>query len=95
MAKTHLVEFIDGSAKATGAPNDGISMSCTGNELLRRFEVDGIPYFYGNSAGLVKLGEILIRIGLSEYRDDFHLHIREDFDSDKDEIVIVGVNNSI
>jgi hypothetical protein len=95
MAKTHLVEFVDGSAKATGARNDGISMSYSGDERFRRFEVDGIPYLYGNSAGLVRLGEILIQIGLSEYENDFHLHISEDFDSDKDEIVIVGVNNSI
>ena len=95
MTKTHLVEFIDGSAKATGARHDGISVSYTGDELFRRFEVDGIPYFYGNSAGLVRLGEILIQIGLSEYKDDFHLHLSEDFDSEKDEIVIVGINNSI
>ncbi len=70
-------------------------MSTMGDELLRRFEVDGIPYFFGNSAGLVRLGEILIQIGLSGYKDGFHLHLHEDFDSEKNEIAVVGVNHSI
>jgi hypothetical protein len=93
VAKTHLVEFSDGSAKATGAQSDGISISYSGDELLRRFEVSGIPFIHGNSAGLVKLGEILIQIGLSEYKNGFHLHFREDFDADKDEIIIIGIQN--
>ena len=95
MSKSHLVEFSDGSAKATGARNDGISLSISGNELLRKFEANGLPYIYGNSAGLVWLGELLIQIGLSEYKNGFHLHIREDCDEDKNEILIVGLDNSI
>jgi len=94
MIKKHLVEFADGSAKATGARNDGISTSYSGTEVLRSFEVDGIPFISGNSAGLVKLGEILIQIGMSEYQNGFHLHIREDFESDKDEMFIVGLSIS-
>ena len=93
MAKTHLVEFSDGSAKATGARNDGISISYSGDEILRRLEVNGISFIHGYSAGLVKLGEILIQIGLSEYKSGFHLHIQEDFDADKGEIMIVGIHN--
>jgi hypothetical protein len=94
MAKKYLVEFSDGSAKATGARNDRISTSYSGKEVLRQFEVDGISFISGNSAGLVKLGEILIQIGLSEYENGFHLHIQEDFDADKVEILIVGLENS-
>jgi hypothetical protein len=89
------VEFSDGSAKATGALHDGISMSYSGKELLRKSDVNGVPYIYGNGAGLVRLGEILIQIGLSEYKNGFHLHIGEDFDEEKDGIVIVGIDNSI
>ncbi len=96
MAKTYLVEFVDGSAKANGTQHDGISISYSDDETrLRMFDVNGVPYIHGNSAGLVKLGEILIQIGLSEYKDGFHLHLREDFDADKEEIVILGVKNSI
>jgi hypothetical protein len=93
MAKTHLVEFTDGSAKASNARHDGISISYSGDEILRSFEVGGVPYFCGNSAGLVKLGEILIQIGLSEYKNGFHLHIQEDFDGDKNEIMTIGISN--
>jgi len=95
MNKAHLVEFSDGSALATGARHDGISMSYTGDECLRKFEVDGLPYIYGNRAGLVWLGELLIQIGLSQYKDGFHLHIREDCDPDKNGAFIVGLDNSI
>jgi hypothetical protein len=95
MSKSHLIEFSDGSAKTTGAGHDAISFSCSGNEILRRFEVGGLPYIYGNGAGLVWLGELLVRIGLGEYKDGFHLHIREDCDEDKNEIFIVGIDNSI
>jgi hypothetical protein len=90
MTKKYLVEFVDKSANATGTKNDGIAMSYSGDELLRRFEVDGIPFISGNRAGLVKLGELLIQIGLSEYKDGFHLHIREDFDEEKSELLVVG-----
>ncbi|MEI9968792.1 MAG: hypothetical protein WDM87_09265 [Terracidiphilus sp.] len=94
MSKSHLIEFSDGSAKATGARHDAISFSCSGNEILRRFEVGGLPYIYGNGAGLVWLGELLVRIGLGEYKDGFHLHIREDCDENKNETFIVGIDNS-
>ena len=96
MSKTHLIEFSDESAKATGAPHDRISISYPDDDVrLRMFDVNGVPYLHGNSAGLVMLGEILIQIGLSEYKDGFHLHLREDFDEEKEEIVILGVKNSI
>lgn len=94
MDKTHLVKFSDGSANATGARNDGISMSFSGDELLHSLDVDGVHFISGNRAGLVRLGELLIQMGLSEYKNGFHLHIREDFDSDKAEILIIGLENA-
>jgi hypothetical protein len=93
MKKRFVVEFEDGSAKATGRKNDGIIMSYSGDELIRCFEVDGTPFISGNSAGLVKLGELLIQLGKSEYMSGFHLHIQEDFNADKKEIVIIGVQS--
>jgi hypothetical protein len=94
LKKSHLVEFSDGSAKATGARHDSISISYTGDERLSRFEVNGVPFIAGNSDGLVKLGELLIQVGLSDYDSGFHLHINKDFDSDKDEVLIIGVDRS-
>jgi hypothetical protein len=93
MNKTYSIAFSDGSAKATGARHDGISISYLGDEQVRRLEVNGLPFISGNTAGLVKLGELLIQIGLSDYKSGFHLHIREDFDERKDEILIIGVSH--
>jgi len=90
MKKTYLVEFEDLSAAASGKKHDGIKLNYDGEEQLSRFDVDGVPLISGNASGLVKLGEILIQLGKSEYKDGFHLHIREDFDADKEEILIVG-----
>lgn len=94
MKKSHLVEFSDNSAKVTGAKNDSISTSYSGDEKLSRFEVNGVPFISGNSEGLVKLGELLIQVGLSDYGNGFHLHLNKDFDSDKDEILIISVDRS-
>ncbi len=94
MKKSHLVEFTDDSAKVTGAKHDSISISCAGGERLSRFEVSGVPFISGNSDGLVKLGELLIQVGLSDYRSGFHLHINKDFDSDQDEVLIIGLDRT-
>jgi hypothetical protein len=53
-----------------------------------------VPLISGNSAGLVALGKFLIQIGLSEYKNGYHVHIYEDFNADKPEIIVIGINNS-
>lgn len=91
MTKTHHVEFPDESAQASGERHDRITFRCSGDEVLSREYVNGVPMISGNRAGLVTLGEILIQIGLSDYKSGFHVHIREDFDGGKKEILVVGV----
>ena len=88
----HLVEFRDQSAEATGKRNDAITLSYLGNESLQRIDVNGIPFIIGNSSGLVKLGEILIQLGLSKYKSGFQLCIHENFDVRKDEILMIGID---
>jgi len=96
MKKQLIFEFEDGSAKATG--NRWASMSTnfySGDELLKvSGGSDSVPFISGNSSGLVALGKFLIQIGMSEYKDGFHVHIYEDFNADKPELLIVGLNNS-
>lgn len=92
MRRQHLVEFEDKSAQATGLPHDGISTSYSGDEALSQFEVNGISFISGNSTGLAKLGELLVQIGKSDYKSGFHLHIHEDFDEEKRDILIIGLN---
>ena len=91
----HLLEFDDESANATGKRHDGITISYMGNESLKKMEVEGIPFISGNSAGLLKLGEILVQMGLSNYKSGFHLQIREDFDADKNDLFIIGLNKNV
>jgi hypothetical protein len=90
--KKFVIEFEDESAKATGKKHDGIQISLTEEESLSSSEVDGVPSIAGNGPAPVKLGEILIRMGLSEYASGFHLHVNEDFNSDQKEILIIGVD---
>lgn len=95
MKKQFIFEFEDGSAKATGNRWDGMSTDYySGDELLKiSGGGDTVPFISGNSSGLVALGKFLLQIGMSEYRDGFHVHIYEDFNADRPEILIVGVNN--
>jgi hypothetical protein len=96
MKKTFLFEFEDGSAKATGNKWDGMSISyAEGHNVIKVFgQADGVPTISGNSSGLLTLGQMLIQMGMSEYRDGYHIHIYEDFHADKPEILIVSVHNS-
>ena len=96
MKKQLVFEFEDGSAKATGNRWDGMSTDYySGDEVLKIFDGgNDIPFISGNSSGFVALGKFLIQMVMSEYRDGFHIHIYEDFNADKPEILIIGVNGS-
>jgi hypothetical protein len=96
MKKQFIFDFEDGSAKSTGQRWDCMSTNFySGDEVLRiSGGGDTVPFISGNSSGLVALGKLLIQIGMSEYRDGYHVHIYEDFNADKREIVVIGVNNS-
>ncbi len=63
-------------------------------KYFRFWGVGHAPFISGDSEGLVALGKFLIQIGMSEYRDGYHVHIHEDFNADKPEIMAIGVNNS-
>lgn len=94
MKKQFSFEFEDGSAKATGARSDGMATSYSGDELIKVFQgPEGVPFISGNGPGLIKLGEMLIQIGMSEYLNGFHVHVYEDFDADKSQALIVGISN--
>jgi hypothetical protein len=96
MTKRLIFDFEDGSANATGNRYDGMSTNYySGDEVLKiSGGGDTLPFIAGNSSGLVTLGKFLIQMGMSEYRDGFHIHIHEDFNEDKPETLIVGINNS-
>ena len=96
MKKQFTFEFEDGSAKSTGQRWDGMTTAFYSGDEVLRLSDDGNtpPFISGNSAGLVALGKFLIQMGMSDYRDGYHVHISEDFDADKPEIMAIGVNNT-
>lgn len=97
MKKRLIFEFEDGSAQATGDRWDSMSTNYySGDELLKISAGDdaAVPEISGNSSGLVTLGKFLIQMGMSEYRDGFHIHIYEDFNANKPETLIISVHNS-
>ena len=96
MKKKLIFEFEEGSAKSTGQRWDGMTTDFySGDEVLQvSGGGDTVPFVSGNSAGLVALGKSLIQIGMSDYRNGYHVHIYEDFNADKPEIMVIGVNSS-
>jgi hypothetical protein len=72
-----------------------MSTDYSGDELLKVSSRENtVSFISGNGSGLVTLGKFLIQIGMSEYRGGYHVHIYENFDAGRSEILIVGVNNS-
>ena len=57
------------------------------NEQLRVEFNDGIPYIVANRAGMLALARLLVTIGASRRLEDLHLHLRQDFDSDREEVL--------
>ena len=56
------------------------------NEQLRFEVVDGIPYIVANKQGILALAKLLVTIGAAQHPEGFRLHLREDFDGDRDEV---------
>ena len=57
------------------------------NEQLRVEFKDGIPYIVANRAGMLALAKLLVTIGASRRLEDLYLHLRQDFDSDREEVL--------
>ena len=85
-------EFDDESAAASGSRHDKITYeySAEEDERFRVEMIDGTPFIFANSAGLLTLAKILIKIGTSEYKDGFHVHLSQDFNADCPEALAVG-----
>lgn len=76
------IEFDDESASATGRKNDRLSYEVSEEAHLRLELIEGSPFLSGNKAGFLSLAKILIKMGISEYKDGFHIHLRRDFSDD-------------
>ncbi len=64
------------------------------NEQLRVETTDGIPYIVANRAGMLALAKLLVTIGAGTRTEDLHLHLRRDFDGDRDEVLRIQLEES-
>jgi hypothetical protein len=56
------------------------------NEQLRFEVVDGIPYIVANKQGILALAKLLVTIGAAQHPEGLRLHLREDFDGEREEV---------
>ncbi len=64
------------------------------NEQLRVEFNDGIPYIVANRAGMLALAKLLVTIGASGRLEDLYLHLRQDFDGDREEVLRLRLEES-
>jgi hypothetical protein len=73
--KSCTFDFEDRSPKS-------IAYECDGSERLRTNTEAGVPFVFANRAGMLALGKVLIKLGMGEYKQGFHIHLRSDFSDD-------------
>jgi hypothetical protein len=92
--KKFVFEFEDESANAMGSKNDRITFEYSEGESLTLEVIDGTTYLFANRAAMVTLAKTLLKLGLSDYKHGFHVHLNENFDADAKGILCIGVNDS-
>ena len=80
--KAFHVEFDDESASATGKKHDRISYEILDDAQLRLELVEDAPFLFGNRPGFLSLARMLVKMSLSDYKNGFHVHLRQDFSGD-------------
>jgi len=57
------------------------------NEQLRFEVIDGIPNIVANKQGILALAKFLVTLGVAQRPDGLSLHLRQDFDGEREEIL--------
>lgn len=60
-------------------------------EILNTSIDNGMLTIYGNRSAFMALSKIFAKLALCNYKAGFHIHLREDFDGDKEDILTVTV----
>jgi hypothetical protein len=58
------------------------------DERLEVLIQDGQCFVAANRSGLLTLARILIKMAYGNYDSGFHVHLRKDFDGEKEEILV-------
>lgn len=85
MKKSYLFEYDDESSES----KISFDYDETIVETLKVVIENGVPTVYANKTGLKLLGDSLIKLHHSGYKTGFHIHLSEDFDAGKPEILRV------
>jgi hypothetical protein len=64
------------------------------NEHLRVEVIDDLPYIVANQAGMLALAKLLITIGAGCNWEGFHLHLRQDFNGDREEVLRIRLEGA-
>lgn len=83
-------EFEDESERGTIS----FDYSESDDERLSVSIEEGVPVVYANRAALLVLAKTLIKMAVCGYPDGFHMHLKEDFDADKPEILRLILNDT-
>jgi len=67
-----------------GAKSFGYEIDAKDNALLDAGPSDGVT-LHLNSAGCMKLAQLLLKLGYGPYRAGFHVHLGKNFDPDMEE----------
>ena len=49
----------------------------------------GVPVIYANRSSLLLLAKTFIKMAIGNYSSGFHVHLNQDFDADKPEVIRV------
>ena len=63
-------------------------------ERLRVEVIDGVPHIVGNAEGLIALAKLLAQVGAGHKCAGLKLHLRENLDSEADEVLRIMVEPS-
>jgi hypothetical protein len=63
------------------------------NEQLRFEVIDGVPCIVANKLGVLALAKLLMTIGAAQRPEGFCLHLRQDFDGERDEVLRIHLDD--
>lgn len=88
--KSFTFDFEDRSPKS-------IAYECEGTERLRISVESGVPFVFANRAGMLALAKLLVKLGMGEYKQGFHIHLRSDFSGDaaKPDVLTILLDESL
>jgi len=70
---------------------DQLSFECSleEDEKMQTTIEDGVPFLYLNRRAMITLAQLLIKLAKGDYSEQFHVHLRKDFNDGLPECLTV------